>query len=195
MSATMALAPRRRALGLLALIFLGPLAAAFLLYYGAPGLRPLRSTAHGELLNPARPLAAIALLTPSGTRTDPLVLENKWSLVALAEERCSASCAASLDQARQIRLLLTHDAARVQRVLLYTRACCGDPPAAAPDLTIASLQGPDAAPLREVFLSLPVAGLYVVDPHGNLFMHYPPTVAASGVLEDLKRLLKLSHIG
>jgi hypothetical protein len=34
-----------------------------------------------------------------------------------------------------------------------------------------------------------------VDPLGNLMMSYSPQAPRKGLLEDLKKLLKLSHIG
>ena len=37
--------------------------------------------------------------------------------------------------------------------------------------------------------------LYVVDPLGNLMMRYDARLPPKGLLEDLKRLLQLSHIG
>ena len=38
--------------------------------------------------------------------------------------------------------------------------------------------------------------IYIVDPLGNLMMRHAPTAAPSkDLLEDLRRLLKLSHIG
>jgi hypothetical protein len=36
---------------------------------------------------------------------------------------------------------------------------------------------------------------YIVDPLGNLMMSYPPDADPRGILKDLKRLLRLSHIG
>jgi len=35
----------------------------------------------------------------------------------------------------------------------------------------------------------------VVDPLGNLMMYYPADARPKGILEDMKRLLRLSHIG
>jgi cytochrome oxidase Cu insertion factor (SCO1/SenC/PrrC family) len=37
--------------------------------------------------------------------------------------------------------------------------------------------------------------LYLVDPLGNLLMSYPPDAPPRALLDDLERLLKLSHIG
>ena len=38
-------------------------------------------------------------------------------------------------------------------------------------------------------------GLYIVDPLGNLVLRYPLGAAGNSVLDDLKRLLKVSQIG
>ncbi len=37
--------------------------------------------------------------------------------------------------------------------------------------------------------------LYIVDPLGNLVMRYDTRDTPKGLLDDLKKLLKLSHIG
>jgi hypothetical protein len=37
--------------------------------------------------------------------------------------------------------------------------------------------------------------IYIVDPLGNLMMSYAPDAPQKALLEDLKKLLKLSHIG
>jgi len=37
--------------------------------------------------------------------------------------------------------------------------------------------------------------LYLVDPLGNLLMSYSPDAPPRSVLDDLERLLRLSHIG
>jgi hypothetical protein len=37
--------------------------------------------------------------------------------------------------------------------------------------------------------------IYIVDPLGNLMMSYAPHAPQKALLEDLKKLLKLSHIG
>jgi hypothetical protein len=38
-------------------------------------------------------------------------------------------------------------------------------------------------------------GIYIVDPLGNLVFHYALDAAGKPVLQDLKRLLKVSQIG
>jgi hypothetical protein len=45
-------------------------------------------------------------------------------------------------------------------------------------------------------MALELSGrVYLVDPFGNLVMSYAADAPARGLLEDLKRLLKLSQIG
>ena len=37
--------------------------------------------------------------------------------------------------------------------------------------------------------------VYLIDPLGNLMMSYAPDAKPKGMLEDMKRLLGLSHVG
>jgi len=192
---------RRQLIGIAAL-FLVPVAISFWLYYGS-GWRPSGSTQHGELVSPARPLPALSLPRPDGTTTSPGFLRGKWSLVYVGDGACGTACQATLHDSRQVRLALDKDLTRVQRVFLYRGSCCtpGWLERDHPDLIAASVAGPDAGPLLDVFRLAPGADpmaegrLYVVDPLGNLMMSYAQGAAPKGVLTDLERLLKLSHIG
>jgi hypothetical protein len=101
---------------------------------------------------------------------------------------------------RQVRAALGADRERVQRVFLAKGACC--------DLEWLHAQQPDlvtvqasaaAAPLTTI---LEHAGrgpsadrVYLVDPLGNLMMCYAADARPKGMLEDLKKLLRLSHVG
>jgi hypothetical protein len=99
---------------------------------------------------------------------------------------------------RQARLALDKDAGRVKRVLLHAGACCeADFGANESDLQLLAASGPAGSALRALFPPSATGepGIYIVDPHGNLMMSYAPTGAARGILRDLERLLRLSHIG
>ena len=69
-----------------------------------------------------------------------------------------------------------------------------------PDL-ITVRASPGAAPLLALLLApdgvSPVAAarVYLVDPLGNLMLSYAPDANPKGMLDDLKRLLRLSHVG
>ena len=174
----------RRQFLLVASLFFVPLAAAVWLYFSS-GWRPGGGAEHGELIVPPRPLHNDAL-------------KGAWLLVVVEDEACGRLCRTALADLRQARLALDKDATRVKRVLLHAGACCESGfGAGEPDLLVLASTGPDGARLREAFS--PVAdggrGIYIVDPHGNLMMSYPASGAASGILKDLERLLRLSHIG
>lgn len=189
---------RRTLLGLAALFFV-PLMVSFWLYY-AGGWRPQGTTNHGELILPARPLAAAPFTLADGltpARAD--LFRGKWSLVYIGDGNCTTEdCRKSLWLIRQTRLLLAEDMSRVQRVLVAADGCCdaaflgtehpglevvrADPAATA--AFVAQFPRPD-----------PAHSVYVVDPLGNLMMRFDSRQDPDGLLDDMKKLLKLSHIG
>lgn len=190
-------AANRRMLLLLAAVFLLPVAVAFLMYYGG-GWRPAGRTNHGELIEPALPLPPL-LLARAGEQGAPLdPLRGKWSLVYVGAGSCDADCRRGLLLMRQTRLSLNQEMDRVARVLLSTGDCCD---AAFFEREHAGLLVLDASPAaaQSLLASFPSQGrsqtLFVVDPLGNLVMRYDTRAQPRGLLEDLKKLLKLSHIG
>jgi hypothetical protein len=191
-----------RTLAALAALFLLPLVIAFFTYYGT-AWRPAAHVNHGQLITPARPLpAALAVVTgeaQSGT-PDPAVpvFRKRWSLVYVGAGSCNADCRHALYVMRQTRLALNNDMARVERVFLASGACCdrGFLGREHPGLEVLDASTPAAVPLLAQF---PAAGrehlLFIVDPLGNLMMSYDARTNPRGLLEDLKKLLALSHIG
>jgi len=188
---------------LLAFLFFGPVIFAWWAYYYSDGWRPVGQTEHGDLLTPAVPLPQFEL--PTGS-TDPLGLADlrgKWTLLYLDGWDCDTSCMDALYDTRQVRLALGKDMDRVQRVFLVNAECCElrDLSADHPDLVVSWLSGGSAEALVDTlprYEGVPpqLAGrVYIVDPRGNLIMSYPPGFEPKGLLTDMKKLLKLSHIG
>jgi hypothetical protein len=184
---------------ILVAIFFVPLAIAFVLYYGVQGWRPVGSTNHGQLVDPPRPLPQAALTTPTGATLDGSFMHGKWNLVYIGGGACDARCREALTLMRQTRLALGDDMTRVQRVFLAGSGCCDQ---AYLDEQHAGLitASADSAAAGELLRHFPsdaaTAGrIYIVDPLGNLMMSYEPDARPKGLLEDLKKLLKLSHIG
>jgi cytochrome oxidase Cu insertion factor (SCO1/SenC/PrrC family) len=177
-------------------LFLLPLLLSFWLYYGVHW-HPLGTTNHGELITPVRPLPEVPLPDAEGVvRTQ--VFQGKWSLVYVGSGACDADCHTTLVFMRQTRLSLNTEMTRVQRVLLATTQCCDRTYLAAqhPGLRVLDASQAAAQPLLAQFpLEGRAQGLYVVDPLGNLMMRYDARLPPRGLLEDLKRLLQLSHIG
>jgi cytochrome oxidase Cu insertion factor (SCO1/SenC/PrrC family) len=193
----------RRQLVALAALFLVPLAVAFWLYYGPTGWRPAGSASKGDLIDPARPLPAVSLPRADGTASGEQFLRGKWTMLYVGDGACDARCRAALYLTRQSRVALNKDMDRIQRVFLVTGNCCDSAFLAEehPDVVVAQLQGPDAARLLEPFPAyadgaVGAAGrIYLVDPLGNLLMSYAATAPDKALLTDVKKLLRLSHIG
>jgi len=190
---------QRRILVGIALMFFAPLAVCFYLYYGPSGWRPGGRVNAGDLIEPPRPLPPLALPLFSGGETAADFLKRKWTLLYAAPGPCAELCRTSLYQTRQVRIALDRDMNRVQRVFIADPACCDETflHEQHPDL-ITLRAGPEAAPLLN---ELPVQGssnaprVYLIDPLGNLMMSYAAESKPKGMLEDLKRLLRLSSIG
>ncbi len=192
----------RRPLAILAILFVVPLAIAFILYYGG-NWRPASSTEHGDLIAPARPLPEVELALAEGGSTSSKFLLGRWSLVFIGDGQCVERCRAALADMQRARELLGKDISRVQSVLLASERCCDTSflKSTYPNLIVARVDAENAAPLMALFpqyngTAVSSAGrIYIVDPLGNLMMSYPNDAGGVGMYEDLKKLLKLSHIG
>jgi hypothetical protein len=207
-----------RTLAVLAGLFFLPLLLAFYTYY-ATGWRPAAHTNHGTLITPARPLPAVSLprvslegsasgaaapqaaaaaAPGSVASTAPSLFLKRWSLVYLGDGACDASCRYALYVMRQTRLSLNADMTRLERVFLVTGGCCNRELLAREHagLIVVDASGAGGERLLQEF---PTADrehtLFIVDPLGNLMMSYDARTNPSGLREDLKRLLRLSHIG
>jgi len=189
-------------------LFLAPLALAFFTYYGT-NWRPSAHVNHGHLITPARPLPDVALQriadddpavarsAEAGNAVPPL-FRTHWSLVYVGDGGCAADCRQSLYLMRQTRLALNKDMTRVERVFLVESACCdrGFLAREHAGLQVLDASAPQA---RTLLARFPAEGrehlLFVVDPLGNLVMSYDARDNPRGLLQDLEKLLRLSHIG
>jgi cytochrome oxidase Cu insertion factor (SCO1/SenC/PrrC family) len=186
-----------RMLAVLAGLFLLPLASAFWMYYGTDW-RPARSVNHGELITPVRPLAAAHLQAVTEGAAPAELFHRKWSLVYVGDGRCEDACRQALYVMRQTRLSLNSEMNRVERVFLATSQCCDREFLAHehPGLLVLDATGTSASSLLGVFpVNEREQSLFIVDPLGNLMMRYDVRQNPKGLLQDLKKLLSLSHIG
>ncbi|KMQ72901.1 hypothetical protein [Marinobacter subterrani] len=190
---------RRTALLLFALGF-GPLIVATVMFYTG-WLNPSGHTNNGVLVEPVVPVSTLHLQSTTGTplaaRFGPEVVNPNWMMIVAADE-CGSQCEELLYLARQVNIALGKNANRVSRA-----AVLGSVP---PDL---QARWPEEYGSME--LLMPAAGstpawpagvnpateprVLVVDPFGNIMMHYGAGHTGKDMLEDLKQLLKLSQIG
>lgn len=183
----------RRQFLLMAAFFLGPLVAAFIIYYGFDW-RPAGSTKHGELLRPPIVLPDVALGAAQGGAVPQF--RRKWSLIVMMDNGCPDACQAVLYETRQVRKALSRDRDRTQRVLFIS----GDFDRTIldlqhPDLVIVTGDSPVAKTFDETLGAVDHNFIYLADPLGNLMMRFPRDTAMKAIHTDLKKLLKLSRIG
>lgn len=198
-----------RMLAALAALFLVPLLLSFYMYYGTDW-RPIKRVNHGTLISPVRPLPTVNLKRESLSDPDPnapppgvdapvpKLFKGKWSLVYIGEGNCDERCRQALYVMRQTRESLNNNMTRVERIFLVTGNCCAREFLLHehPGLIVADATSADGTRLLQEF---PADGrpysVFIVDPLGNLMMSYDSRQNPKGLLEDLQKLLRLSHIG
>lgn len=184
---------RIKLLGVFAL-FIAPLALAWVLYFGMPGVISGAATNKGILLTPAKPLPTIPLTGPDGATTSAEVLRDQWTFLQVAPHGCGSDCRESLAETRRAWRLLHDDRERVQRVLLVG---AGQTPQLAKRPGLEVYSG-DLERLRQL-IHEHAAGkpgtVYLIDPHANWVLYYPPKQHGEGLFRDTSHLLELSHIG
>lgn len=186
-----------RTVGALAAIFLLPLVASFVMYYGNTW-RPAARTNHGELLEPVRALPRVDLREANGQVAAADLFHSKWALAYVGDGQCDEICRKSLYFMRQTRLSLNNEMTRVARVFLAIDRCCDRTflEREHPGMVVIDATGPEAVDLVNVFPATERAySLFIVDPLGNLVMRYDTRADPKDLLTDLKKLLRLSHIG
>lgn len=172
-----------------------PVIASYFTYYV---IRPEGRRNFGELIQPQRPLPALAATDLQGQAHALPQLKGQWLLVVVGPARCDEACVQRLYWQRQLRESLGKDKDRLDRVWLLT----DDEPvpeALLPGLREATVWRVPPAELAQWLQ--PAAGhalqehLYLVDPLGNWMMRFPPNMdlqAASKAKRDLERLMRAS---
>lgn len=189
-------AASRRQLIVVAVLFLGPLLVAALMYYGNVSWLPVGRTNHGRLLEPIINLSdsqgrhLLSELTDGET-------DNHWVLVYVNNGECDESCTAALHRLRQSRLMLGNEMTRMKRLFLHGTI--------APDTLFLERQHAGLITASDRHLDqlldakrpadFSAGGLYLVDPLGNLVMYFNAELAPGDMVDDIKHLLKLSRIG
>ena len=176
---------------LIALVFIGPLLVAAWMYFGGAGAPQGRSN-HGELLEPIInvgeefPASAIVAL-----------YENAWLLVYADARPCREACREMLYTQRQSRLMLGREMERVTRVFLHGDTAPDTVFLAAEHAGLIAIEDAGSYDLLESKrpAALPAGGFYLIDPLGNLVMYFEPGIDPYDMVDDIKRLLKLSRIG
>jgi cytochrome oxidase Cu insertion factor (SCO1/SenC/PrrC family) len=177
---------------LIFLAFAAPVVAAYLSFYFWP---PQGRTNYGELIKPAA-LPDAVLRHVDGRELTLTKLRGKWLIVTVDGVDCNTACDQKLYLMRQVRISLSKEMNRVERVLLVR-----GPGNASVDLLkrypgMHVFSGADAKLLEQFPAASELADhIYLVDPLGNVMMRYPKNPDAAGLRRDLSRLLSVSQVG
>ncbi len=186
------------------LILIGPFAFAYFLVQKGQALQ-LRSSQHGDLISAPLNIAGCVFYDPiKKLAKKGESLKGKWHLAYISPTECTQDCLEMLHNLRQIQSALGRNASRMEPLFI-----------AFSDLTLINnklLASPHYATIQAFSMELQnfdsILGaysnalareqhgeLYIIDPHGNIMMHYDAHTQARAMLSDLKRLLKVSKIG
>ncbi len=181
-------------------LFLGPLLAAFLWYYGFSAvLLPPGKSNHVRLIQPVATLSEFKNELHDNGSISLETLRHKWTIVHFIGATCAAQCQKLLYNTRQTRMALGKDAHRVQRIALV-----GDSALAAAvrklhaDIALVKPSGRGLAAQLSKINSIHNPGSdngLLIDPLGNVMMVVSVSLDPGKLLKDLKKLLKLSRIG
>ncbi|MES2190375.1 MAG: hypothetical protein V4454_09640 [Pseudomonadota bacterium] len=177
------------------LVCASPVIASYFMYYV---VRPEGRRNYGELVDPQRPLPAMATTTLDGRPGQITALKGQWLLMSVGSAACEQACQQRLYFQRQLREALGKEKDRLDWVWLVNDEAQVDK-RLLPALSSATTLRVPAAALSQWLV--PAAGqkledhIYLVDPLGNWMMRFPANMDAAGAAKakrDLDRLMRAS---
>ena len=196
--------PNKKRLLIIFALFFVPLAIAAIWYTLLPAnYRPGSTTNNGNLIQPIYPVQAFSQKTKDGADYSGKDLETKWTLVHLVNDTCDEACSKWLYNTRQIRIALAEDMERVNRLTVVDSIKVATQNnkmwESHPDMKVIiddekGTLGPQIRSTADA-QPYPENSVFLIDPLGNLMMHFPPNLEPKKLMKDLEKLLKLSRIG
>ncbi len=185
----------RRSLLALFAVALVPVLLAMVMYFADLGI-PTGRTNNGELLDPPRALPVTEWQFLEAGREWELGPESGWKLLYVGTADCDSNCQNMVHHARQSQIALGRELNRVKRYYLSlgapaTEAVQSWARAEVPGLTF--LRCPGDSQQCAVPEGLPA--IYLADPLGNIILRYTAQDEPRALLDDLRRLLKVSRVG
>jgi hypothetical protein len=173
-------------------VFAIPLIAAYLTYFVWP---PQSRLNYGELIEP-KTLPDVALRDAEGKEMSLSKLRGKWIMLSVDSATCDEACNQKLYLMRQIRISMTKEMNRIERVMLLR----GDSKLPAEIATkypgMYVLSGANDALLKILSADTNIANyIFLIDPVGQVMMRYVKNPDAVGIRRDLSRLLSVSQVG
>ncbi|MEX0431154.1 hypothetical protein [Spiribacter insolitus] len=166
-------------------IFILPTVAAMVMVFS--DWRPGTFTNNGDLVQPPVQLEPGQWQAVEGAAP---TLAGDWLVVMPQMQACGEACLQRLDKLNRVRVALDRDIERVRLIVLQPQDQLE--PVVEPAAGILNLAAPAAIVERlAVHDGEPIAA-QVVDYRGYQVMRYPVPLDASGLLDDLEKLLRLA---
>lgn len=170
------------------LLFIGPALGSWILfnYFQTSSLPKMNK---GQLIPPLHSLTDFAF-----TEVDSDLWRGKWGVFFIPPSECEAFCLKQIDSLNHIQQLLVKDASRVTFML----ARSGDTPFNHKTHHFLQVQVNKKPALSEIIRdphSSQFGEIYIFDPLENLVLYYPGNASVKDILQDVKRLLRVSQIG
>jgi cytochrome oxidase Cu insertion factor (SCO1/SenC/PrrC family) len=165
-------------------------------FYSHPEFLPKQQVNQGKLINPQHPVIFEDLKTIDGHEFSVFNFDGMWTLVKLNEGDCSKTCQQDIYDFNQIRLALGEDMHFLQRILVLTGTVITDEYlkiiSKYPNMLIITETQPSFNDLFSNFANFEEInnnGIYLIDPKGNLMMHYSHEISSKNILKDIERLI------
>lgn len=190
----------RTELLLLIMLFAAPVVGAWLIF-NYTNIGKGDSNSYGELVEPPVGISEMALysLTSGAIEGE---LHGKWSLIYILPTKCEQSCQQKISMLKQLKSSLVQNSDRLQLIVAHTaQADKFDGAGVPPDfnwgnvLVLSFMKFYDLASKGGDFLKPDIGEFLLVDPAGNIMMRYNAGSEGSGILQDIKRLLRYSRAG
>ena len=175
---------RWQLIALLAIFILPTLAAMVMVF---SDWRPGTFTNNGDLVQPPVQLEPGQWQAVDGTAP---VLAGDWLVVMPQMQACGEACLERLDALNRVQIALDRDIERVRLVVLQPED--RTEPVLEPAAGILNLAAPMASVERLASHEGEPIAAQIVDYRGYQVMRYPVPLDASGLLDDLEKLLRLA---
>jgi len=180
-------------------VFLSPFIGGWLAFY-VFDVRP-ESGNYGTLVQPVKKISWPPLSSVDGRQFED-GFGRRWIFLMFAGENCDELCYSNIFYMRQIRTLLGRDTMRLQNVLVTAESLSDKMKTFLrefPNLLVIENNRQQQLYSQFYLDGYGAVGsapkMYLIDPDQNLMMHYPAENDQNRVLEDIKKLMKLSQIG
>ena len=178
---------------MIVLVFALPPVSAYFMYYS--GIMPDGRINKGALILPES-LPEVSLHTMDGQAFSINENHGKWTMLMFADSTCDQVCQKNIYLMRQVRISLGKDSHNTERLLILNEQNLSSEFSIFlkdyPGMPVVASERDDEKAMQVFFTSVAKDTknkLFLIDPNGNVMMHYEKSFKPKDLLNDLKRLI------